>query len=75
MKPPMDASAISRFASPDTLDQVSVAVARKAQDAARQEGDAMVAMIRSAQQVAARGSGGAVGALGRTETGGVDTYA
>ncbi len=66
----MNLSALSGASSVDVRDGVGIAVARKAQDAARQEGDAMVSMIRAAgEMVRQEGSGE------RTATGGVDVYA
>ena len=60
-------------ASVDTSSRVSMAVARKTLDATRQQGEAMVELIKSAADVARTSSGStaAVTGVGRT----IDTQA
>jgi len=55
----MDMSSLSSMASSVTTDRIGVAVARKAQDAMRNEGEAMVEMIRDAANIVSESGGGA----------------
>lgn len=53
-----------------------MAVSRKALDTARQEGDAMIALLRNVAQIGQGASTGAVARPERAETGdGLDLYA
>ncbi len=60
----------------DLSSKVSVAVARKSLDAAKEQGSAMVALIQSASGVASSVPSGAVSpAVGSVEPGQLDLYA
>lgn len=54
----MDVAATSAIAQADTRSRISIAVAKKALDAQRSEGDAAVALLKAAAQ-ASSGSGSA----------------
>lgn len=58
----------------DTSSQISIAVAKKSLDATKGEGEAVVALIRSAIEIA-KSSPGAVPGVNRATNGGLDLYA
>lgn len=55
----IDAASLSQISQADVQNQVSIKVARKALDAQQQQGDAAVALIKAAAEVARQtGAGG-----------------
>lgn len=65
---------IPDLAGLDTTSQISMAVAKKSLDAAKGEGEAVLALIQSAVEVA-KASAGAVSGVNRAVNGGLDLYA